>query len=111
MTDHRNENLYRKVLNLRDIVAYQEGTIASRMLVNKPAGSITIFSFDKDQGLSEHTAPFDAVVTVLEGECEVRVAGEAFEMKEGETIIFPANVPHAFSAVTRFKMSLTMIRE
>lgn len=103
-----------KVLRLADLVAYQDGTVASRMIINKPSGgSITLFSFDEDEGgLSEHTAPYDATVTILDGECEVWVAGETFQMKEGgETIIFPANVPHALSAITRFKMSLTMIRE
>lgn len=105
------EELKGKVLRLKDLVSYQEGTIASRMIVNRPAGNITIFSFDEGEGLSEHTAPFDAVVTILEGECEVWVGGETHLMKEGETIIFPANVPHALSAITRFKMMLTMIRE
>nr|WP_319538185.1 cupin domain-containing protein [uncultured Methanospirillum sp.] len=100
-----------KVLNLKDLVDYQEGTVASRMIVNTKAGSITLFSFDEDEGLSEHTAPFDAVVTILDGECEVWVQGETYQMKEGDTIIFPANIPHALSAVSRFKMSLTMIRE
>nr|WP_301002676.1 cupin domain-containing protein [Methanoculleus sp.] len=100
-----------KVLRLADLVAYQDGTVASRMVVNKPAGSITLFSFDEDEGLSEHTAPYDAVVTILDGECEVWVAGETHQMSAGETIIFPANAPHALSAITRFKMSLTMIRE
>ncbi len=90
---------------------YQNGTVASRMVINRKAGSITLFSFDEDEGLSEHTAPYDAVVTILDGECEVWVAGETFQMKEGETIIFPANAPHALSAITRFKMMLIMIRD
>jgi quercetin dioxygenase-like cupin family protein len=105
------EELLGKVLSLKDLVAYQEGTVASRMIVFQDAGNITLFSFDQGEGLSEHTAPFDAVVTILDGECEVRVAGETHRLKEGETIIFPANKPHALSAVTRFKMMLTMIRE
>ena len=75
------------------------------------AGSVTIFSFDENEGLSEHTAPFDALVTILDGECEVWVAGKTFQMKTGETIIFPAGVPHALSAITKFKMSLVMIKE
>lgn len=98
------------MLRLKDLVAYQEGTVASRMIVSNPAGSITLFSFDEDEGLSEHTAPYDAVVTILEGECEVWLAGETHTMKEGDTIIFPANAPHALSALTRFKMMLVMIR-
>ncbi len=111
MSEEKRTELRGKVLRLADLVAYQDGTVASRMVVNKPAGSITLFSFDEDEGLSEHTAPYDAVVTILEGECEVWVAGETHHMHEGETIIFPANAPHALSAITRFKMSLTMIRE
>ncbi|HVP25906.1 MAG TPA: cupin domain-containing protein [Methanomicrobiales archaeon] len=105
------DELLGKVLSLKDLVAYQDGTVASRMIVFRDAGNITLFSFDKGEGLSEHTAPFDAVVTILDGECEVWVAGETYRLKEGETIIFPANKPHALSAVTRFKMMLTMIRE
>jgi quercetin dioxygenase-like cupin family protein len=105
------EELLGKVLSLKDLVAYQDGTVASRMIVFKDAGNITLFSFDQGEGLSEHTAPFDAVVTILDGECEVWVAGETHRLREGETIIFPANKPHALSAVTKFKMMLTMIRE
>jgi len=105
------EELLGKVLSLKDLVAYQDGTVASRMIISRDAGNITLFSFDRGEGLSEHTAPFDAVVTILDGECEVWVAGETHRLKEGETIIFPANKPHALSAVTRFKMMLTMIRE
>ncbi len=111
MSEEKRTELRGKILRLADLVAYQDGTVASRMIINKPSGSITLFSFDEDEGLSEHTAPYDATVTILDGECEVWVAGETFQMKEGETIIFPANVPHALSAITRFKMSLTMIRE
>lgn len=109
--DAKRAELLGKVLDLKDLVQYQEGTVASRMIVNRKVGSITLFSFDEDEGLSEHTAPFDAVVTILDGECEVWVAGKTYQMKEGETIIFPANAPHALSAVTRFKMMLIMIRE
>ena len=108
--DRGRDALKGKVLRLKDLVDYQEGTVASRMVINRKAGSVTIFSFDEDEGLSEHTAPYDATVTILDGECEVWVAGETYRMKEGETIIFPANVPHALSAITPFKMSLTMIR-
>ncbi len=111
MSEEKRNEIRGKVLRLGDLVAYQDGTVASRMIVNKPSGSITLFSFDEDEGLSEHTAPYDAVVTILDGECEVWVAGETHRMSAGETIIFPANVPHALFAVTRFKMSLVMIRE
>src|SRR5512137_208314 len=105
------EELLGKVMHLKDLVAYQDGTVASRMIVFRDAGNITLFSFDKGEGLSEHTAPFDAVVTILDGECEVWIAGTTLRMKEGETIIFPANVPHALSAITKFKMQLVMIKE
>ncbi|MEI6293515.1 MAG: cupin domain-containing protein [Methanomicrobiales archaeon] len=109
--DKKREELKGKVLRLKELVNYSDATVASRMIINRKPGSITLFSFDENEGLSEHTAPFDAVVTILDGECEVWVAGQTFQMKEGETIIFPANVPHALSAITKFKMSLTMIRE
>lgn len=110
-TGKKRDELRGKVLTLKDLVDYQDGTVASRMIVNTKAGSITLFSFDEDEGLSEHTAPYDAVVTILDGESEVWVQGVTYQMKEGDTIIFPAGVPHALSAITRFKMSLTMIRE
>ncbi len=110
-TSDKRKELQARVLRLAELVQYQDGTVASRMIVNSRAGSITLFSFDENEGLSEHTAPYDAVVTILDGECEVWVQGETYQMKEGDTIIFPANIPHALSAVTRFKMSLTMIRE
>lgn len=109
--DAKRRELFGKVLSLADLVNYADGTVASRMIISKKAGSITVFSFDEDEGLSEHTAPFDAVVTILDGECEVWVAGETHRMKAGETIVFPANVHHALSAVTKFKMTLTMIKE
>jgi len=109
--DKKREELKGKVFRLKDLVNYSDGTVASRMIINRKTGSITLFSFDENEGLSEHTAPFDAVVTILDGECEVWVAGQTSLMKEGETIIFPANVPHALSAITKFRMSLTMIRE
>jgi len=109
MADLSRDELRGRVITLKDLVTYQKGTIASRMIINNKAGSITIFSFDKNEGLSEHSAPFDAVLTVLEGECEIMVGGRPHHLKEGETIIFPANIPHTVSAVTRFKMMLTMI--
>ena len=109
--DKKRGELKGKVLNFRNLVNYAEGTVASRMIISRKSGNITLFSFDENEGLSEHTAPYDAVVTILEGECEVWIERQTYQMKEGETIIFPANVPHALSAITKFKMSLTMIRE
>lgn len=111
MPDKKREDLYAKVLNLKDLVSYQDGTIASRMIINNKAGSITLFSFDEGEGLSEHTAPYDATVMILDGTCEIWVSGKTWQLKEGDTIIFPAHAPHALSAVTKFKMMLTMIRE
>jgi quercetin dioxygenase-like cupin family protein len=108
MSEMTRNDLKGKALRLKDFVEYQEGTVASRMIINNPAGSITLFSFDAEEGLSEHTAPYDAVVTILDGECEVRLSGEVHHLREGETIIFPANAPHALTAITRFKMALTM---
>ena len=109
--DKKREELKGKVIHLKELVNYADGAVASRMVISRKAGNVTIFSFDENEGLSEHTAPFDALVTILEGECEVWVAGQTFLMNVGETIIFPANVPHALSAITKFKMSLTMIKE
>jgi quercetin dioxygenase-like cupin family protein len=109
--DKKRDELKGKVLALKELVNYSEGTVASRMIVNRKAGNITLFSFDENEGLSEHSAPYDAVVTILDGECEVWVAGKTFQMKEGDTIIFPANAPHALSAITKFKMMLVMIKE
>lgn len=110
MTTTTRDELKGKVLSLKDLVAYQDGTIASRMIVTREAGNITLFAFDEGEGLSEHTAPFDAVLTVLDGEAEITIGTTPFHLKEGETIIMPASIPHAVSAVTRFKMMLTMIR-
>ncbi|HAZ58078.1 MAG: cupin domain-containing protein [Bacteroides graminisolvens] len=98
------------VLNLKQSVDYSEGGIVSKQVVKNNSGNLTLFSFDKGQGLSQHTAPFDAVVQILDGEAEVILDGVPHLLKEGETIIMPANVPHALNAVERFKMLLTMIK-
>ena len=94
----------------RDLVDYQDGSIVSREIVKKPTGNVTIFAFDEGQGLSEHTAPFDALVHVLEGEAEVSIAGKLHRLQSDEMILMPANQPHALKALKRFKMILTMIR-
>ncbi len=96
--------------NLSDFVPYQKGSVVSREIIRKPTGTVTIFAFDKGQGLSEHTAPFDALVQILDGKAEVKIAGQLFEVETGEFIILPAEKPHALQAVSRFKMLLTMIR-
>jgi quercetin dioxygenase-like cupin family protein len=92
------------------MINYQEGSIVSRTIIDKKAGTVTLFAFDEGQGLSEHTAPYDAMVHVLEGEAEVIISGKPFRLKRGEMIIMPANEPHALTAVTKFKMILIMIR-
>jgi len=99
-----------QVLKLKEIAAYQEHSVVSREIIKKPSGTMTVFAFDKDEGLSEHTAPFDAAVYILEGEAEIRIDGKPHLVKEGEMIIMPANKPHALKAVTRYKMLLVMIR-
>ena len=110
MTNAARDELKGKVLSLKDLVGYQKGTIASRMIVSNPAGNITAFAFDEGEALSEHTAPFDAVLTVLEGRAEITIGGLPNHLETGETIIMPANIPHAVLATTRFKMALTIIR-
>jgi len=91
-------------------VSYQEGAVVSREIVRAPAGSVTLFAFDEGQGLSEHTAPFNALVQVVEGEVEITVSGSPHSVKGGEMILLPAGKPHALRALKRFKMILTMIR-
>ena len=104
------DSLASKVSKLSDLIAYQEGSVVSRTLIDKTAGTVTLFAFDAGQGLSEHTAPYDALVYVLEGSVEVAIAGNPVVLKEGEITIMPANKPHALTAKTRFKMLLTMIK-
>lgn len=100
-----------EVLNLVDMVSYQDGSVVSRQITKADAGNVTLFAFDRDQELSEHTAPFDALAHILEGNAEIRIAGKPFLLKAGEAIIMPANEPHAVKAETPFKMLLTMIRK
>ncbi|MBW2011478.1 MAG: cupin domain-containing protein [Deltaproteobacteria bacterium] len=99
-----------KASRLVDLVNYQEGSVVSKTLIKKQTGTVTLFAFDQEQGLSEHTAPFDAMVCVLDGEVEIRISGNPVVLKQGEMIIMPANKPHALKAVTKFKMMLTMIK-
>ena len=104
------EKLEPKTTQLVDLVEYQEGSVVSRTIIDKEAGTVTLFAFDESQGLSEHTAPYDAMVHVLEGDAKVTVSGKAVIVKQGEMTIIPANKPHALSAITKFKMLLTIIR-
>jgi quercetin dioxygenase-like cupin family protein len=99
-----------KVAKLADLVDYQDGAVVSREIINKNTGTVTLFAFDKGQGLSEHTAPFDALVYILDGEADITISGKPLRLKEGEMVIMPANQPHALKAGGRFKMILTMIR-
>jgi quercetin dioxygenase-like cupin family protein len=93
-----------------ELVSYQDGAVVSREIVKKSTGSVTLFAFDEGQGLSEHTAPFDALVQVVEGEAEIMISGQPHRLQGGEMILMPANQPHALKALKRFKMILTMIR-
>jgi quercetin dioxygenase-like cupin family protein len=102
--------LLAKISNLQNLIAYQEGAVVSRTLIDKKAGTITLFAFDKNQGLSEHTAPFDALVYIVDGEAKVIIAGKPLHLKQGEMTVMPANKTHALTAVSRFKMLLVMIR-
>jgi quercetin dioxygenase-like cupin family protein len=99
-----------EIMNLKELVAYQKGAIVSRTLVEKEAGTVTLFAFDEGQALSEHTAPFDALVQVTDGTAEVRIAGVPHRVGAGAMIVMPAGRPHALKALTPFKMMLTMIR-
>ena len=99
-----------KVLNLEEMVEYSSGGVISKQILKNQSGNITLFSFDQGQGLTEHTAPFDAVVQILDGEAEILIGGNLNLVKKGEFIIMPANVTHALQAVERFKMLLTMIK-
>lgn len=92
------------------LVDYQEGSIVSKTLIDKKTGTITLFAFDKGQGLSEHTAPFDAMVLILEGEAQITIEGKPYSLSAGEMIIMPANKPHSVKAQDRFKMLLVMIK-
>lgn len=105
-----NENLIANVLKLSSLVDYQEGSVVSRTIINQKTGTVTLFAFDKNEGLSEHTAPFDALVYTIEGESEITISGKPFHLKEGEMIIMPANQPHALKASSKFKMLLVMIK-
>lgn len=99
-----------KAVRVAEYVQYQDGSVVSREIVKKSTGNVTFFAFDEGQGLSEHTAPFDALVQVLEGEVEVTIAGQPHRVQGGEIILMPAGKPHALKALKRFKMMLIMIR-
>lgn len=106
------ENIFEKgmILDLAQLIDYSEGGVVSKQILKSTPGNITLFSFYKGQGLSEHTAPFDAMVQIIEGKAQIRIGGKPFDLKAGETIIMPANISHALHATENFKMLLTMIR-
>ena len=110
-TSAEDSSVAPEVLRVVDLVQYQAGAVVSRTLVKKPTGTVTVFAFDANEGLSEHTAPFDAFVFIVDGEAEVSIAGAPFRVHTGEMLRLPANRPHALRAVQPFKMVLTMIRE
>jgi quercetin dioxygenase-like cupin family protein len=98
------------VVRTRGLVDYHNDSVVSRTLINKKAGTVTVFAFDEHQGLSEHSAPYDALVQIIEGEAEITISGNPYSVKKGEMIIMPADEPHALKALKKFKMILTMVK-
>ena len=99
-----------KVLRLIDMINYQKASVVSKEIIKKATGTVTLFAFGKGQGLSEHIAPFDAMVYVIDGQAEISISGKPFTVKKGEMIIMPANKPHALKAIKQFKMLLVMVK-
>jgi quercetin dioxygenase-like cupin family protein len=110
MQQKKLEKLVGQAIRLVDLADYQEGSVVSRTIIDKKAGTVTFFAFAEEQGLSEHTAPFDALVYLLEGEAKIVISGKPIHLKGGEMVIMPANHPHSLKATKDFKMILTMIR-
>ncbi len=108
--EHIERRLEAQAAKLAELIDYQDGSVVSREIISKKTGTVTLFAFDQGQGLSDHTAPFDALVYVFDGEAEIVISGKPLRVKQGETVIMPANQPHALKAIKRFKMILTMIR-
>lgn len=106
----KDEETPTNAVDLNKLIEYQKDSVVSRTLIDKKTGTVTLFAFDEGQGLSEHTAPYDALVQITEGEADVTISGEKHHAKSGQIIVMPANRPHALKAITRFKMLLTMIR-
>jgi quercetin dioxygenase-like cupin family protein len=111
----QNNNIYQKIVSnavpALDMLAYQDSAVVSQTLIKKDIGTVTLFAFSSGEGLSEHSAPYDALIYVLDGETEIRIGGEPHHVKAGELIIMPANIPHALRAITDFKMIITMIKQ
>ena len=110
MTDQDKKQSVLTPVSLNDLVDYQQGSVVSNTLVKKEKGTVTLFAFDAGEGLSEHTAPFDALVQIVDGEADVSVGSEKHSVSSGEVLLLPADIPHAVQATKRFKMLLTMIR-
>ena len=110
MEPREQNSLKTRATNLVNLIDYQEGTVVSRTLIDKKVGTLTLFAFDKGQGLSEHTAPFDAFIYILDGKTEVIISGKDHSVGTGEMIIMPANEPHSLKALGKFKMMLVMIK-
>ncbi|MGD0643333.1 MAG: cupin domain-containing protein [Candidatus Bathyarchaeia archaeon] len=106
----KTKRLEAEASNLSDLIDYQEGSVVSRTIIDKKTGTITLFAFDENQGLSEHTAPYDAFVYVLDGQADATVSGKLITIDHGNMTIIPANAPHALTAKTKFKMLLVMIK-
>lgn len=106
-----SSDLKGKVINFEQLIDYQAGSVVSRTIIDKKVGTVTVFAFDKGQGLSEHTAPYDALVEIIDGNAEIKIEDEIFEVKAGESIIMPANKPHSLKAKEKFKMLLIMIKK
>ena len=100
-----------ETFNIADAVAYSAQAVVSKAIIKKDTGNVTLFALEKGEGLSEHTAPFDAMVTILDGEAEIKIGGQPHRLKTGEAIIMPANISHALKAIERFKMMLIMIKK
>ena len=105
------QHLMSQAIPMAGMVAVQPGAVVSRTVISKPAGTVTLFAFDQGQGLSTHSAPYDAMVWILEGEAEITVDGKPLLAKTGDMVIMPANLPHALNAARPFKMALVMIKE
>jgi len=110
MIEKENDRVTPEVQKLTDLVGYQDGSVVSREIIRKSTGTVTLFAFDKGQGLSEHTAPFDALVQVVDGEVEVTISGKPYRLGQGDFVILPAGETHALKALSRFKMLLVMVR-
>lgn len=106
-----DQALISKVTKTANLIDYQKGSVVSRTVIKKPTGTVTYFAFDKDEGLSEHTAPFDALVCVIEGEVEITISKQPYLLQQGDMMIMPANEPHALKALEKFKMMLVMIKD